>query len=84
MKKHKSLLQKNTAHDELCERIALVMKACDKDGHVSRKTLMAVYGLTQIQAGVLMRDFIHAHASHLEWHPGQSHYKFSARAKLLS
>lgn len=80
MKKYKKLTQKSNVSIELFERISLVMQAYEKDGHVSRKTLMAMYGLSQIQAGALMRDFIHAHAVNLEWHPTHSHYKLAVKS----
>ena len=81
MKKNKSSTLKNKQNVDLHERISLVMKAYDIDGHVSRKTLMTTYGLSQLQAGALMRDFIHAHAINLEWHPSNSHYKISVKPK---
>lgn len=61
------------------ERISLVMKAYEKDGHVSRKTLMTMYGISQLQAGTLMRDFIHKNAVDLEFHAHYSHYKLTAK-----
>ena len=81
MKKNKSFTQKNNAASDLSDRISKVMNAYNKDGHVNRKTLMAMYGLTQLQAGVWVRAFIHAHAIHLEWHPTASHYKLAVKAK---
>ena len=81
MKKNKSSTQIHHHEVDLQERISLVMKAYDIDGHVSRKTLMVTYGLSQLQAGALMRDFIHAHAINLEWHPSNSHYKISVKTK---
>lgn len=67
---------KNTNFEE---RISLVMKAYEMDGHVSRKTLMKLYGISQLDAGVLMRDFIHQNARDLKWHPTQSHYKIAPK-----
>lgn len=63
------------------ERIALVQRACEKDGHVSRKTLMKMYGISQIEAGLLMRDFIHQNAVDLEWHALHSHYKMTTKSE---
>jgi hypothetical protein len=83
MTKSKSSNQKSNPDIDLSERISLVMKAYDIDGHVSRKSLMNTYGLSQIQAGALMRDFIHAHAISLEWHPSDSHYKISEKPKKI-
>lgn len=81
MKKNKNSTPTRNEKIDLPDRIALVMQAYEKDGHVNRKTLMAMYGLSQIEAGVLMRDFIHAHAINLEWHPTHSHYKLSEKSE---
>lgn len=69
---------------DLSERVSLVMQAYAKDGYVNRKTLMAMYGLSQIQAGVLMRDFIQTHAINLKWHPIHSHYTFAVKPEKLT
>ncbi len=61
---------------ELPQRIQLVMAVYEKFGYINRKSLMAFYGITQQQAGALMRDFIHAHASNLRWDITHCHYKF--------
>jgi len=66
---------------DLASRIALVMTAHTTHGNVNRKTLMNMYGITQIQAGSLMRDFIHAHAKDLEWVAHHSHYEYSKKNK---
>ena len=81
MKKNKNSTPTHNKKIDLPDRISLVMQAYEKDGHVNRKTLMAMYGLSQIQAGGLMRDFIHAHAINLEWHPTHSHYKLSVKSE---
>jgi hypothetical protein len=60
---------------DLPNRIALVESAYKKFGHINRKTLIATYGVTQLQAGSLMRDFIHAHANNLEWDVTHSQYR---------
>lgn len=62
---------------DLASRIALVMAAHMTYGNVNRKILMAMYGVTQVQAGSLMRDFIHAYAKNIEWIAGHSHYIYS-------
>ena len=56
------------------KRIELVMSLQRSLGHVNRKQLIEAYGVTQIQAGSLMRDFIHAHAKHLKWNATHAHY----------
>jgi hypothetical protein len=57
------------------DRIALVNSVYRKLGFVNRKSLMQAYDLSQIEAGSLMRDFIHAHAKNLEWDLQKGHYK---------
>ena len=59
---------------DLNKRIALVMDVQKNLGYVSRQALIENYGLTQQQAGTLMREFIHAHAKDLEWNMTHSHY----------
>ena len=59
---------------DLNKRIALVMDVQKNLGYVSRQALIEIYGLTQQQAGTLMREFIHAHAKDLEWNMTHSHY----------
>jgi len=72
------------AHDrfdptmDLEHRIALVMSLLKSLGYVNRKTLITTYGVTQLQAGSLMRDFIHAHAKHLEWDMTHAHYRLKS------
>ena len=60
---------------DLEKRIELVMSLQTSLGHVSRKALVEEYGLTQLEAGSLMRDFLHAHAKNLEWDMTNAHYK---------
>lgn len=74
----KSHSPKNARFDpslNLEHRIALVMSLQKKLGHVNRKSLITAYGVTQLQAGSLMRDFIHAHAKNLEWDMTHAHYR---------
>lgn len=59
---------------DLAKRIEIVMSIHQSIGHVNRKVLMQSCGATQLQAGSLMRDFIHAHAKNLEWDVTHSHY----------
>jgi DNA-nicking Smr family endonuclease len=59
---------------DINQRIELVMDAQKKVGHISRQVLIEMYGLTQQQAGMLMRDFIHAHAKDLNWNMAHSYY----------
>jgi hypothetical protein len=62
---------------DLPKRIELVMTAYKKQGYVSRKTLIETYGITQLQAGSLMRDFLHAHANKTQWDMTHSHYNMT-------
>ena len=59
---------------DLEHRIALVVSLEKRLGHVNRQTLIEAYGMTQLQAGSLMRDFIQAHAKHLKWDKIHAHY----------
>jgi hypothetical protein len=79
---HQAKIKKDFSHSlDLQSRIALVMDAHTAHGHVNRKKLMTMYGITQIQAGSLMRDFIHAHANDLEWNAHHSHYVYAAKKR---
>jgi hypothetical protein len=78
MKKHSPSLVRFDPSLDLTTRIALVMSACQSSGHVSRKSLIATYGLSQQQAGSLMRDFIHAHAKHLQWDVAHARYSMKS------
>lgn len=60
---------------ELPARIELVAAAYKELGFINRKSLMTFYNITQQQAGVLMRDFIHANARNIEWEMTHAHYK---------
>ncbi len=59
---------------DLTKRIALVISVYQKLGYVNRKSLMETYDLSQLEAGGLMRDFIHAHAKNLVWDLKHAHY----------
>jgi hypothetical protein len=74
MKRHSPLHARFDPTLDLEKRIELVMSLQRSLGHVNRKKLIEAYGVTQIQAGSLMRDFIHAHAKHLEWDAAHAHY----------
>ena len=56
------------------QRIALVLSLQKSLGHVNRKSLIKAFGVTELQAGSLMRDFIHANAKHLKWDMKHAHY----------
>ena len=77
---------KNSADKEsihaltLTKRIQLVLETHQRLGYVNRKALIESYGITQQEAGSLMRDFIHAHARDLEWNARSSHYEMKANS----
>jgi len=60
------------------KRIELVMSLQKTLGYVNRKALIDEYGLTQLEAGSLMRDFLHAHAKNLKWDMNNAHYKMKS------
>ena len=60
---------------DLSSRLALVTAAYVTLGHINRKILMETYGVTQVQAGALMRDFIEANSKTIEWFPEKSYYR---------
>lgn len=60
---------------DLPSRLALVKTAYLAHGHINRKILVETYGVTQIQAGALMREFIEAHSKTIAWFPENTHYR---------
>jgi hypothetical protein len=77
MKSHQKFHLRFDTTLDLAKRIALVLAAYDELGYVNRKSLMTIYSITQLQAGSLMRDFIHAHARNIEWNTDKSHYNMT-------
>lgn len=75
MKNHGQANPKNSVEADLEKRIALVMSAYTAHGYVNRKLLVAMYKITQQQAGSLMRDFIEVHAQNIHWDLDHLHYK---------
>lgn len=76
MKSHKPSLDRFDPSMDLEQRIALVLSLQKSLGHVNRKSLITAFGITQLQAGSLMRDFIQAHAKQLKWDMKHAHYTF--------
>ncbi len=74
MKNHSPLHTRFDPAWDLTKRLELVMSLQKRLGHVNRKSLIEAYGVTQLQASSLMRDFIHAHAKNLEWNATHAHY----------
>jgi hypothetical protein len=60
---------------DLPSRLALVKAAYLTHNHINRKILVDTYGVTQIQAGALMREFIEAHSKTITWFPENTHYR---------
>jgi hypothetical protein len=77
MKSHQKLHLRFDANLDLSKRIALVIAAYNELGYINRKSLMIIYGITQLQAGALMRDFIHAHARNIKWNKDNAHYNMT-------
>lgn len=59
---------------DLTQRIDLVMSTYKKLGYINRKALAANYGISQQEAGSLMRDFIHLHAKSIQWNMEHGYY----------
>jgi hypothetical protein len=59
---------------DLAQRIDLVMSTYKKLGYINRKALAMNYGISQQQAGSLMRDFIHLHAKRIQWDMKHGYY----------
>ena len=78
MKRHSPLHARFDPTLDLEKRIELVMSLQKTLGHVNRKALIEEYGLTQLEAGALMRDFLHAHAKNLKWDMTNAHYKMKS------
>jgi hypothetical protein len=81
MNNHINTLKKFSIHLKLADRVELVMAAHLIHGHVNRQTLMDLYGVNQVQAGSLIRDFIETHSVHIEWLPEHKHYIYSKTPK---
>ena len=75
MPNHKKTKQSFSPALDLGSRLALVTAAYVTQGHINRKILMETYGVTQVQAGGLMRDFIEANSKTIEWFPENTHYR---------
>jgi hypothetical protein len=78
MKSHQKIQLRFDTTQDLPKRIALVLAAYHELGYINRKSLMTIYGITQLQAGALMRDFIHAHAKNIVWNTKNSHYNMTS------
>lgn len=59
---------------DLTQRIDLVMSTYKKFGYINRKALASNYGISQQEAGSLMRDFIHLYAKRIQWNMKHGYY----------
>lgn len=62
---------------DLDARLGLVMSAHSSHGYVNRQLLVDVYGVTQVQAGGLIRDFLHAHGARVKWDATHTKYQLN-------
>jgi hypothetical protein len=74
MKSHQPTLTCFDTPLDISKRIDLVMSTYKKLGYINRKALVVNYGISQQQAGSLMRDFIHLHAKRIQWDMKHAHY----------
>ena len=74
MKSHQLTVPCLDTSSDLAKRIDLVMSTYKKLGYINRKALVVNYGISQQQAGSLMRDFIHLHAKRIQWDMKHAHY----------
>lgn len=79
MGKFNSIFNRKFSELNKSERIKFAIDAHKDFGNISRKKLMSIYGITQIQAGLMMRDYIHEYASKIEWVEKHSHYEFTIK-----
>jgi hypothetical protein len=79
MKSKKIMRQPLDATSDLSSRMALVMSVHDSHGYVNRKVLIETYGITQIQAGSMIRDFLHTNASRVKWDVEHAKYWLDER-----
>jgi hypothetical protein len=75
MPNHKKTQSTFSPDLDMTSRVALVTSAYLTRGHINRQLLVETYGVTQVQAGRLMRDFIEAHSKTIEWFPKNTHYR---------
>jgi hypothetical protein len=74
MKSNQPTLMRRDSPLDLTQRIDLVMSTYKKLGYINRKALAANYGISEQEAGSLMRDFIHLYAKRIQWDMKHSYY----------
>lgn len=75
MKSHQLTVPCLDTSSDLAKRIDLVMSTYKKWGYINRKLLVMNYGISQQQAGSLMRDFIHLYAKRIQWDMKYGYYR---------
>lgn len=61
------------------KRVEMVVAACIGVGYVNRNVLVDYYGLTPLQASILLREFLQAHVNELERDPKNGGYVLLGR-----
>jgi hypothetical protein len=56
------------------KRVEMVVAACLSRGYVNRDVLSECYQLTQLQASVLLREFLHHHSQEIRRHETHNGY----------
>jgi hypothetical protein len=80
MESQKNRTQKFDPSLDMSDRLLLVMSTHDTFGYVNRQILVETYGITQAQAGALIRDFLHANASRVKWDATHAKYWLDRKA----
>ena len=75
MPSHNPIKPRFNVNLDLTARLLLVSDAYLLRGQINRKILVDTYGVTQVQAGALMRDFIEASSKTIGWVPEGAHYR---------
>lgn len=75
MPSHNPIKPRFNVNLDLTARLLLVSDAYLLRGQINRKILVDTYGVTQVQAGALMRNFIEANSKTIEWFPENTHYR---------
>jgi hypothetical protein len=60
--------------NDSAKRVAMVIAACIETGYINRVVLANYYGLTQLQASILLREFLQAHAQDVRREPKHNGY----------
>lgn len=72
--KQTSFAQHTPLPTALNKRIEMVVATCIGVGHVNRDVLAKYYGLTKLQASILLREFFQAHVNDIRRDPKNDGY----------